>query len=144
MNCSAYTSSSLVLPNANDPYQNTLRMPYTGGNGLQFDSMTIKSEGVSGLTMKLKKGTLLKGDGFLELDISGIPLQEGIAKFSFDFGRADCDFRQPCQITFNVSLEKPKVDSILCTKSFYLPNKIYSKVPYRGKLDLPYLGETKN
>jgi gliding motility-associated-like protein len=140
LNCSAYTSSSLVLPNANDLYQNTLRMPYTGGNGLQFDSMIIKSEGVSGLTMKLKQGILIKGDGFLEFDISGIPLQEGIAKFSIDFGRADCDFRQPCEITFNVSLEKPKVDSILCSKSFYLPNKIYSKVPYRGKLDLPYLG----
>ena len=140
LNCFAYTISSLALPNANDLYQNTLRMPYTGGNGLQFDSMTIKSEGVSGLTMKLKQGILIKGDGFLEFDISGIPLQEGIAKFSIDFGRADCDFRQPCEITFNVSLEKPKVDSILCSKSFYLPNKIYSKVPYRGKLDLPYLG----
>jgi gliding motility-associated-like protein len=102
--------------------------------------MTIKSEGVSGLSMKLKQGILIKGDGFLEFDISGIPLQEGTAKFSIDFGRADCDFRQPCEITFNVSLEKPKVDSILCSKSFFLPNKIYSKVPYRGKLDLPYLG----
>ncbi len=140
LNCSAYTSSSLALPNANDLYQNTLRMPYTGGNGLKFDSMTIKSEGVTGLTMKLKQGILIKGDGFLEFDISGIPLQEGTAKFSIDFGRADCDFRQPCEITFNVSLEKPEVDSILCSKSFYLPNKIYSKVPYRGKLDLPYLG----
>jgi gliding motility-associated-like protein len=140
LNCSAYTSSSLALPNANDLYQNTLRMPYTGGNGLQFDSMTIKSEGVSGLTMKLKQGILIKGDGFLEFDISGIPLQEGTAKFSIDFGRADCDFRQPCEITFNVSVEKPKVDSILCSKSFYLPIKIYSKVPYRGKLDLPYMG----
>ena len=140
LNCVANTISSLILPNANDPYQNTLRMPYTGGNGLQFDSMTIKSEGVSGLTMKLRQGTLIKGDGFLEFDISGIPLQEGTAKFFIDFGRADCDFRQPCEITFNVSLEKPKVDSILCSKSFYLPNKIYSKVPYRGKLDLPYLG----
>jgi gliding motility-associated-like protein len=140
LNCSAYTSSSLALPNANDLYQNTLRMPYTGGNGLKFDSMTIKSEGVTGLTMKLKQGILIKGDGFLEFDISGIPLQEGTAKFSIDFGRAGCDLRQPCEITFNVSLEKPEVDSILCSKSFYLPNKIYSKVPYRGKLDLPYMG----
>jgi gliding motility-associated-like protein len=140
LNCSAYTSSSLALPNANDLYQNTLRMPYTGGNGLQFDSMTIKSEGVSGLTMKLKQGILIKGDGFLEFDISGVPLQGGSAKFIIDFGRADCHFGPPCEIILEVGIEKPKLNTILCSQVVFLPGKIYAKVPYYGKIDLPYLG----
>jgi gliding motility-associated-like protein len=140
LNCSSYTISSLVLPNANDPYQNTLRLPYAFGNGIRYDSMIIKSEGVLGLTMKLKPGTLSKGDGFLEFEISGIPLKEGVAKFSIYFGRTECNLIPPCEINFNVGIEIPKLNSILCSQLLYIPNKIYAKVPYHGKMELPYLG----
>ena len=140
LNCSSYTISSLVLPNANDPYQNTLRLPYAFGNGIRYDSMIIKSEGVLGLTMKLKPGTLSKGDGFLEFEISGVPLKEGVAKFSIYFGRTECNLIPPCEINFNVGIEIPKLNSILCSQLLYIPNKIYAKVPYHGKMELPYLG----
>jgi gliding motility-associated-like protein len=140
LNCSSYSISSMVLPNANDLYQNTLRIPYAGGNGMRYDSMTIKSEGVPGLTLKLKPGLLSKGDGFLEFDLSGVPLQGGMAKFIIDFGRADCNFGSPCEISLVVGIEKPKLNEILCSQVVFLPGKIYAKVPYYGKIDLPYLG----
>ncbi|MFN5789287.1 MAG: T9SS type B sorting domain-containing protein, partial [Bacteroidota bacterium] len=140
LNCSSFTISSLVLPNANDPYQNTLRLPYAGGNGIRYDSMIIKSEGVLGLTMKLKPGTLVKGDGFLDFEINGVPLMEGTAKFSIYFGRTECNLIPPCEINLSVGIEKPKLNSILCSQLIYTPIKIYAKVPYHGKLELPYLG----
>ncbi|MFN6078481.1 MAG: T9SS type B sorting domain-containing protein [Bacteroidota bacterium] len=140
LNCSSYTISSLVLPNANDPYQNTLRLPYAGGNGIRYDSMIIKSEGVLGLTMKLKPGTLVKGDGFLDFEINGVPLMEGTAKFSIYFGRTECNLIPPCEINLSVGIETPKLNSILCSQLIYTPIKIYAKVPYHGKLELPYLG----
>jgi gliding motility-associated-like protein len=140
LNCSSYTISSLVLPNANDPYQNTLRLPYAVGNGISYDSMIIKSEGVLGLTMKLKPGTLSKGDGFLVFEMSGVPLKEGVAKFSINFGRTECNLIPTCEINFNVGIEIPKLNSILCSQLLFIPNKIYAKVPYHGKMELPYLG----
>jgi len=140
LNCSSYSLATIDLPNVNDLYKNTLRLPYAGGNGMQYDSMTIKSEGVSGLIMKLKSGILSKGDGFLEFDLSGVPLQSGMAKFIIDFGRADCHFGPPCEINLEVGIEKPKLNSILCSQIILLPSKIYAKVPYYGKIDLPYLG----
>jgi gliding motility-associated-like protein len=140
LNCSSYTFSSLVFPNVNDPFQNTLRLPYAGGNGIRYDSMSIKSEGVLGLTMKLKPGTLVKGDGFLDFEINGVPLMEGTAKFSIYFGRTECNLIPPCEINLSVGIEKPKLNSILCSQLIYTPIKIYAKVPYHGKLELPYLG----
>jgi gliding motility-associated-like protein len=140
LNCSSFSILSMVLPNANDLYQNTLRLPYAGGNGMRYDSMTIKSEGVLGLTMKLKQGTLARGDGFLEFELSGVPLQGGSAKFIIDFGRGDCHFGPPCEIKLEVGIEKPKLNSLLCSQVVFLPGKIYAKVPYYGKIDLPYLG----
>jgi gliding motility-associated-like protein len=140
LNCSSFSILSMVLPNANDLYQNTLRLPYAGGNGMRYDSMTIKSEGVLGLTMKLKQGTLARGDGFLEFELSGVPLQGGSAKFIIDFGRGDCHFGPPCEIKLEVGIEKPKLNLLLCSQVVFLPGKIYAKVPYYGKIDLPYLG----
>jgi gliding motility-associated-like protein len=140
LNCLSYSISSMVLPNANDLYQNTLRLPYAGGNGIRYDSIIIKSEGVSGLTLKLKPGLLSKGDGFLEFDLNGIPLQAGSAKFIIDFGRADCHFGPPCEINLEVGIERPNLNEILCSQVAFLPGKIYAKVPYYGKIDLPYLG----
>jgi len=140
LNCSSFSISSTVLPNANDLYQNTVRLPYAGGNGMRYDSMIIKSEGVLGLIMKLKEGTLARGDGFLEFELSGVPLQGGSAKFIIDFGRADCHFGPPCEIILEVGIEKPKLNTILCSQVVFLPGKIYAKVPYYGKIDLPYLG----
>jgi gliding motility-associated-like protein len=140
LNCSSFSISSMVLPNANDLYNNTLRLPYAGGNGMRYDSMTIKSEGVLGLIMKLKQGALARGDGFLEFELSGVPLQGGSAKFIIDFGRADCHFGPPCEINLEVGIEKPKINEILCSQVAFLPGKIYAKVPYYGKIDLPYLG----
>jgi gliding motility-associated-like protein len=130
----------MVLPNVNDLYKNNLRLPYAGGNGMRYDSMTIKSESVLGLTMKLKQGTLARGDGFLEFELSGVPLQGGSAKFIIDFGRGDCHFGPPCEIKLEVGIEKPKLNSLLCSQVVFLPGKIYAKVPYYGKIDLPYLG----
>ena len=140
LNCSSYSISSMVLPNANDLYQNTLRLPYAGGSGMRYDSIIIKSEGVSGLTLKLKPGLLSKGDGFLEFDLIGIPLQGGMATFKIDFGRADCNFGSPCEISLVIGIERPKLNEILCSQVVFLPSKIYAKVPYYGKIDLPYLG----
>jgi gliding motility-associated-like protein len=132
--CGAYMLLSMGLPIENTPYQNTLRLPYYGGNGNRFDTMRFSSQGVTGLTLLLLPGKLAKGDSVLVFTISGTPTREGIAGFSIDFGNATCE------LTINVGPEPPRVDSLLCSGATFMPEKFYVNVPYQGFMDLPYVG----
>lgn len=68
----------------------TSKIPYTGGNGQPFDGVTFSSTGVTGLTASLVPGTLNQGIGFIELIISGIPENVGVASFAISFGGQSC------------------------------------------------------
>jgi uncharacterized protein (TIGR02145 family) len=63
---------------------------YTNGNGAFYDSQTIPSTGVTGLTATLAAGTLNSGNGTLTLNISGTPNTAGIASFNITIGSKSC------------------------------------------------------
>ena len=134
LGCGAYTLLAMGLPIENAPYQNTLQLPYFGGNGNRFDTVRFNSQGVTGLTLLLLPGRLADGDSVLIFTISGTPTRAGIAGFSIDFGQSSCE------LTIDVAPEPPRVDSLLCSDVTFLPEKFYVNVPYQGFINIPYIG----
>jgi len=67
---------------------------YTNGNGAFYDSQTISSSGVSGLTAILVAGILNNGNGTLTFNISGTPNSNGIASFNILIGGKTCVFKR--------------------------------------------------
>ncbi len=63
---------------------------YLGGNGKNYNSQTISSTGVTGLTATLQAGTLENGNGSINYVISGKPLSIGIATFELVFIGKTC------------------------------------------------------
>lgn len=134
LKCGMYALDSLSRPIENEPYRNTLRLPYVKGNGNRFDSTRFSSQGVTGLTLLLLPGKLAKGDSILVFTLSGMPSKEGVAVFTIDFGRATC------QLAIDVGPQSPKVDSLICAKAVLAPEKIYAKLSFIGTLQVPYTG----
>ncbi len=67
---------------------------YTNGNGGVYESQTITSTGVTGLTATLTAGTLNSGNGTLTLNITGTPNTNGTASFTITIGGKTCVFRR--------------------------------------------------
>jgi hypothetical protein len=63
---------------------------YEGGNGGIVAAKVFSSEGVIGLTASMSKDTLVEGNGFLRINISGIAMEEGQAFFPLRIGRKSC------------------------------------------------------
>ena len=57
---------------------------YIKGNGMAYEGKSFISTGVAGLTAQISAGTLINGDGSLELIISGRPSAKGFAKFNIE------------------------------------------------------------
>jgi uncharacterized protein (TIGR02145 family) len=75
---------------------NYFSVPYTGGNGASYNTQTITSTGVFGLTATLGGGNFATGAGTLNYKISGTPSSSGIANFLLSIGG------QTCSISINV------------------------------------------
>jgi alpha-tubulin suppressor-like RCC1 family protein len=71
-------------------YLSQYTMAYTGGNGAAYNSDTIASTGVTGLTATLMPGTLMNGNGNLIYSISGTPGATGYATFTISFTGKNC------------------------------------------------------
>jgi len=65
---------------------------YYGGNGAPFQSQSISSSGITGLTCFLEQGDLAFGSGSISLSISGITSDTGTAVFNFNFCGQACSF----------------------------------------------------
>lgn len=70
----------------------TTQIPYNGGNGGPFNSISIPSTGVVGLTAILNSGTFQNGSGSLNFSITGIPATSGTAVFNLSLGGQTCSF----------------------------------------------------
>ena len=70
----------------------SVNINYSGGNGKAYDSQTISSTGVSGLSAKRAAGVLVNGNGSLSYVISGAPTIAGVASFSITLGGKSCNF----------------------------------------------------
>lgn len=75
-----------------------ISIPYTTGNGMNYNSQLVASTGVTGLTAALSAGTLAsKADGTLIFSVTGTPSNTGTATFAVTFGG------QSCNVTVNVN-----------------------------------------
>ncbi len=63
---------------------------YTGGNGGVYDSWSVASSGVTGLTATLSAGSFANGSGSLSFDITGTPASVGTASFALNIGGQTC------------------------------------------------------
>ena len=68
-------------------------LPYTGGNGLAYNTQLLSSTGITGLVASLTPGTLSNSvGGNLIFTISGTPTTSGVATFAINFGLQTCSF----------------------------------------------------
>lgn len=70
----------------------TTTIPYTGGDGSSFPSMTIASTGVIGLTASISGTNFDIGPGSLTFKIEGTPSRRGMAYFEVNIGNQGCTF----------------------------------------------------
>jgi uncharacterized protein (TIGR02145 family) len=68
----------------------TISVPYSGGNGGSYSSMSIASTGVTGLTATAPAGALVSGNGTLTLSVSGTPSGPGTSSFAISLGGQSC------------------------------------------------------
>ena len=89
LNCSgAQHSGSLIAGGSPQTVSSTV--PYSGGNGTSYDSLTIPSTGVTGLVATLPRGTFANGSGNLAFSIRGTPSGPGNANFALSVGGRGC------------------------------------------------------
>lgn len=67
-------------------------IPYTGGNGAVYSSVSVASTGVTGLTAIASYGTFASGAGSFPLLIFGTPSGTGTATFNITIGGQSCSF----------------------------------------------------
>lgn len=65
-------------------------IPYTGGNGGPFESVSLNSTGVEGLIATLEEGVLTVDEGEIVFVISGTATSNGVAFFAIDFLDKNC------------------------------------------------------
>jgi uncharacterized protein (TIGR02145 family) len=109
-------------------------IPYTGGNGGTYNSQSISSTGVTGLTATLSAGTFTNGTGSLLYTITGTPSSSGTASFALNIGG------QSCTLNLTVSIPIGTISSLSCgsvttTGSLtvgVLASGVSSSIPYTG------------
>lgn len=87
-NSVALTPSTYI---AGTPYNGTMNVPYTGGNGGIYGAQTIGP--VNGLTATLASGNFANGAGTLSYTVTGTPVvgSPQVTVFPLNIGGATCD-----------------------------------------------------
>ncbi len=67
-----------------------ITVPYTGGNGGVYESHSVSSSGITGLSATLPAGNYADGAGSLLWTVSGVPSGLGTANFSLSSGGYTC------------------------------------------------------
>jgi hypothetical protein len=89
LNCGTAVNSGALTQNITASGVSST-ISYTGGNAGVYNSQTINSTGVLGLTATLASGTLVNGSGTVTFTISGTPTSSGTASFSITLGGQTC------------------------------------------------------
>jgi uncharacterized protein (TIGR02145 family) len=74
-------------------------VPYSGGNGGLYNSQTISSTGITGLTAANNPGSFVQGSGYIAFIITGVPSATGTASFLVTIGGQSCTFTVTVQAT---------------------------------------------
>jgi hypothetical protein len=143
LDCSnASTTGSLIA------YSNTTgvnsSIPYSGGNGGLFNSQSLNSTGVTGLTAYIAADTLAIGAGNLIYIISGTPNSAGTASFLINIGG------QTCTLSLSVTLPVGTITNLNCGTATNIGTLtagaasigVSSSVPYTGGNGGTHNGQT--
>jgi uncharacterized protein (TIGR02145 family) len=117
---------------------------YTGGNGGSYNSQTVNSTGVSGLTAMLTAGNFTNGAGSLTYTITGTPSAAGTANFALNLGG------QNCNLSRTVNAPVGSITALNCNNATNngtlsagtAANGVSSSVPYTGGNGGSYNGQT--
>ena len=96
LNCEGMTSEGSLIYGQESNF--TFYIPYVTSNGTYingnsvYDSMSIQSNGVPGLTANLEIGSFNQYEGVLEFNVTGTPEDWGTAYFSIAIGGQYCYF----------------------------------------------------
>ena len=109
-------------------------VPYSGGNGGILAAQSITSNGVLGLLATRSLDTLKRGDSTLRFILSGKPISEGNATFSFQVGT------QSCTVTIPVANPAAKIDTLVCDSiKLTKPEDPMAQLPVAGlSIRVPY------
>jgi len=116
-------------PLYNVPFNGSMNVHYTGGNGKAYNATT---QTVNGLTASLASGSLAVGDGDLVYTIVGTPNTTGSISFAINL------FSQ----TTTAILPVQTVASVNYAGATFSPNFALAGRPYTGTISIPYTGGT--
>lgn len=89
LNCAGATHNGTLTANSSASGVSSV-ISYTGGNGGFYNSQSISSTGVTGLTATLSGGNFATGSGNLTYTITGTPSAAGTASFAITIGGRSC------------------------------------------------------
>ena len=115
LNCANATNNGTLTANTISSAVSSV-ISYSGGNAGTYNSQTLSSKGVLGLTGSLLAGTFANGNGTLIYTITGIPKTSGIASFEINIGG------KTCVLTRNVALPLGKIESLACDNAIHEGN----------------------
>jgi hypothetical protein len=97
LDCSAAIISEPIPFGFNISANSIVEIPYTGGNGGSYNLGSVSSTGVTGLTASVEGDTLVLGDGFVNIAVSGVSESEGLAGFEISLGGQSCFLELPVE-----------------------------------------------
>lgn len=106
LNCSTATNAGSLTDGVSASGVSS-SIPYTGGNGINYNSTTFSSYGVNGLTATLSSGTLANGSGTISLSITGTPSGDGTANFDITLGGQTCTLSRTVAVGTPVPIPAP-------------------------------------
>jgi uncharacterized protein (TIGR02145 family) len=91
LNCGQNSNNGVLIAGVNASGVNS-SIAYNSSNGGSYNSLSIQSTGVTGLTATLPAGQFSTPSGTLTFTISGIPSAVGTAAFAVSIGGQSCSF----------------------------------------------------
>jgi uncharacterized protein (TIGR02145 family) len=95
LNCATFKLNKPLWVDNDVSQDNYFEVSYDGGNSGNYDSQTISSELVKGVTAYIPLGMLSLGQGNLKYQLSGKPTSIGFAKITLTMGGKSCDVSIP-------------------------------------------------
>ena len=89
INCASALTTGTFISGQSITNGNSV-IPYSGGDGGNFNGQVFTSTGVTGLTAVLSQGNFANGSGNITLSISGTPSTSGLASFMINIGGQSC------------------------------------------------------
>jgi uncharacterized protein (TIGR02145 family) len=102
LNCTGATTSAQIEAGQAISGVN-VSVPYTGGNGGQYNGQVLTSTGITGLTATLASGYLANGAGNLTCALTGTASGLGTASFSLNIGGQSCTLGIPVVVIGTIS-----------------------------------------